>query len=241
VTFAPSWSDTSAAAGMAVSRDGRADMIFEWLETRSRWSKLRELGQSGLVRASVLMPVFGYLLLLNETVQTYLTIHYDTGWPFNYFPSMWRVWMLYYGSFLLALGSILFAWRCPPEVKQYASAFKMVDAERAHRTAHNLTQQISNDLKALYDSMSKWENSIFSMPRLKPDLPNLGAGTSPDLTTADQWGLGLIHIWTVNDIKWPKLRILVFLLFQAGLALLAVPALITFLQVTILLVKRLLT
>ena len=51
--------------------------MFAWLESRSRWSKLRDLGQSNLVRASVLMPVFGYLLLLNEHVHAYLTIQYD--------------------------------------------------------------------------------------------------------------------------------------------------------------------
>jgi hypothetical protein len=70
------------------------------------------------------------------------------------------------------------------------------------------------------------------LPRLKPDQPNLGVGTSPVLGSSDQWGLGLIHIWTVNDIKRPTLRIIIFLLFSAGLALLAVPALFTLVQVT---------
>jgi hypothetical protein len=88
--------------------------------------------------------------------------------------------------------------------------------------------------------MSQWENSIFVLPRLRPDQPNLGAGTSPDLTTGDQWGLGLIHIWEVNDIKRPILRIIILFLFRAGLLLLAVPAGFTFLQVTVLLAKHLL-
>lgn len=80
--------------------------IFTWLETRSRWSKLRELGQSNLVRASVLMPVFGYLLIFNEHVHEYLTIRYDAGWPFNYLPPMWRIWTLYFGSVSLAIGAM---------------------------------------------------------------------------------------------------------------------------------------
>jgi hypothetical protein len=57
--------------------------LFKRLEARSRWSELRDLGQSNLVKASVLMPVFGYLLLLNEHVHQYLTILYDADWPFN--------------------------------------------------------------------------------------------------------------------------------------------------------------
>jgi hypothetical protein len=81
--------------------------------------------------------------------------------------------------------------------------------------------------------MSKWENSIFEMPRLKPELPNLGAGTAPELQTGDQWGLGLIHIWHINDMKNPWLRIVILLLFSAGLLLLSFPAVVTFVQVTL--------
>ncbi len=57
-----------------------------WLETKSRWSKLRDLGQSSMVRSSILMPVFGYLLLFNEDVRQYLRIGYDAAWPFNTCP-----------------------------------------------------------------------------------------------------------------------------------------------------------
>ena len=149
--------------------------------------------------------------------------------------------MLYYGTLFLAMGSMLFAWWCPVEVKQYASALNLADAERHHRTAHNQTNNIARELESLYEGMSKWENSIFTLPRLKPDQPNLGVGTSPVLGSSDQWGLGLIHIWTVNDIKRPTLRIIIFLLFSAGLALLAVPVGFTLVQVTLLPAKHLLT
>jgi hypothetical protein len=70
----------------------------------------------------------------------------------------------------------------------------MVDTERPHLTAQNLTHQIADKLATLYDSMSVSENSIFKMPRLKPKHVNLGAGTSQELQTGDQWGLGIIHI-----------------------------------------------
>jgi hypothetical protein len=215
---------------------------LSWFEFRSRWSELRELGQSNWVRASVLMPVFGYLLLLNDNVHQYLSIQYDHGWPFNYLPSMWRVWMLFYGSFFLAIGSIIFGWRCPVEIKRYPSPYIFVDSERPHLVAHGQTQEIiPRKLAALYGSMSRWERTLFTLPMLKPDLPNLGAGTSDELRTSDQWGLGLIHIWTVSDIKAPTLRILVLVLFRIGLILLAIPAGVTFIQVTFLLAKHLIS
>ena len=115
--------------------------LWKWLEAQSRWSKLRVLGQSNMVRASVLMPVFGYLLLFNEKARQFLTIFYDANGVFRHFPSMWRVWMLYYGSFSLAIGSLLFAFLCPICIKQYWSAFAMVDAERNNRVAHLQTRE----------------------------------------------------------------------------------------------------
>jgi len=172
------------------------------------------------------MPAFGYLLLINEHLHRLL-------------PSLWRVWLLFYGSFSLALGAILFAFLCPIQIKRYESEYSYVDTERPHLTAHGLTPQIADELRLLYRRMSKWEASIFGMPRLEPDLPNLGAGTRDDLRTGDQWGLGLIHIWRLNDIKYPRLRITILLLFWAGLILLAIPAGITFLQVTHLLWRQL--
>jgi hypothetical protein len=48
--------------------------LFDQLEKLSRWKNLKVLGGSNLVRISVLMPAFGYMLLLNENIQQYLTI-----------------------------------------------------------------------------------------------------------------------------------------------------------------------
>jgi hypothetical protein len=106
--------------------------IADWLESHSRWNQLRELGSSNLVRASVLMPAFGYMLLLNVNIHQYLAVKYD-GWVLSHLhvPSVWRIWMLFYGSFLLALATIVYSYFCPDEVKRYASAFEMADGGRS--------------------------------------------------------------------------------------------------------------
>src|SRR5262245_11803678 len=125
--------------------------LLSFLEKRSRWSDLRNLGQSNLVRASVLLPVFGYLLLFNDTVHQ-LTIRYLHDGPVH-LSSMWRIYFLYYGSFLLAAASLFFAWRCPKDIKDYPNHFRMVDAERSHLVAHEQQDRIAKQLKALYESM----------------------------------------------------------------------------------------
>jgi hypothetical protein len=217
--------------------------ILTWLESKSRWSKLRELGQSSLVRSSVLMPVFGYLLLLNEQVHAFLVLHqYDAGWPFNRLPSLWRLWLLFYGSFSLAIGSILFSLRCPTEIKRYAAPFDLAETTRNYFSHTGLARdEIAKNLELLYDGMSQWESSLFKMPRLKHDQRNLGAGgtSAAELNTGDPWGFGQIQIWSVNDIKRPVWRIIIFVLLWTGLFLVGFPAAITFLQVTFVAAKHL--
>jgi hypothetical protein len=203
-----------------------------WLEAHSRWNQLRVLGDSGLVKASVLMPAFGYILLLNENVHQYLTIKYD-GWLLNYLSSLWRIWLLFYGSFCLATGSLLFSWRCPREIKQYTSEFEIVDAEREHRAHQNQINQVRDEFKSFYLGRSKWETSIFSIQNFEPDSTGLG------IPGSDPLGGMLFYRWTLMNVRRPMTRIVIAMLFGIGLALLAVPAAFTFLQVTLLLVHRL--
>jgi hypothetical protein len=46
----------------------------------------------------------GYIPLLNDNVRQYLMIKVD-GWLLQYLPSIWRVWLLFYGTFFLARAS----------------------------------------------------------------------------------------------------------------------------------------
>lgn len=134
----------------------------DWLERHSRWNQLKALGSSNLVRASVLMPAFGYMLLLNQQAHQYLTIKYD-GWLLNYLPNVWRIWLLFYGSFFLAAATILYSAFCPQEVKRYMSAFEMADAEAKHQ--YNLSQSslVQHEVRKIYLEMAPWMVSYFDM------------------------------------------------------------------------------
>jgi hypothetical protein len=140
----------------------RGDLLKEY----SRWSKLRGVGQSYLVRASILMPAFGYILLLNERVQQVLTKIRFENWLLEHlptwllqrlpsWPSTWRIWFLFFGTSFLAIASILFSAFCPAEIKQYGSAFEMATAERNHIAAQGLIGLLRQRLKSLYDGISE--------------------------------------------------------------------------------------
>jgi hypothetical protein len=202
--------------------------VLTWLGTHWRWSQLRALGSSRLVQASLLMPAFGYLLLLNDNVHDYLKIKYD-GWLLPHLPSLWRIWFLYYGSISLAVGSILFAWFCPIEIKRYASSFEIVRMQRDLDVQEFSAEQLRGELQSAYKKLSRWAQSLY--PIDFSDTP-LGAPSSDLGTTV------LIHRWRMMDVKWPVVRLTVFVLFSIGLLLVAVPAAVTFVQVSFVLLGR---
>ena len=131
-----------------------------WLELHSRWSVLRSLGGSNLVKASVLMPAFGYMLLLNDNVHQYLTIKYD-GVLLNYLPNVWRIWLLFYGSFLVALATLLYSYFCPPDVKRYGSPYEKANAEAEHVQRLGGLSGVSKEYGKEYDALSELEDAIY--------------------------------------------------------------------------------
>src|SRR5882724_1728805 len=209
-----------------------ASRHLDWLDEHSRWSKLKTLGSSNLVRASVLMPAFGYMLLLNENVHQYLTIKYD-GWLLNFLPNVWRIWLLFYGSFFLAAATILYTMFCPPEVKAYQNGYAMAELEAKHYLNMNEAQLIQNRVKWLYDNMPRWMFSYFDSSGLNFKT-SLTGFTNPTGYLSQFF----IHQWMILDMWHRGLRCGLYVLYVIGLALIAVPAIFTFLQVTWIPVKR---
>jgi hypothetical protein len=118
----------------------------------------------------------------------------------------------------------------PPEIKRYASGFEMCDAEREHHFRLHQFGEVRETVQSLYKSLSKLERS--NLPFREPEY-NVHADNA-----VERLSQFLVHQWTVRNIQSAWLRIVIFLLFSAGLALLAIPAILTFVQVTLIPMKR---
>jgi hypothetical protein len=87
------------------------------------WNRLRGIGNSQPVKLTVLIPAVGYLIMFNELIIRY-------GFSQGLFPTTngdpdaisWRLLCLYFGLCLVAIGSLIYAARCPVAVKQCGSA-----------------------------------------------------------------------------------------------------------------------
>ncbi len=206
--------------------------MWAWVEQRCHWGQLREIGSSNIVKASVLMPVFGYMLLLNDNVQQYLTVRYD-GWLLKYLPSLWRVWLLFYGSFFVAIATILYAWRCPSEVKKYPDAFRMAEGETQYQLNLSQYEMMVDYVRALSENFRGWHRELMADVR----IPNLQPGWQ-SLTDMQRMSNLQVYQWTAANHRNPWLRISIYLLYRFGFILLAVPAGFTFIQVSLIAMKR---
>jgi hypothetical protein len=98
-------------------------------KTFPAWSLLRTIGNSGPARLTILIPLVGYLILLNTWVVDKLDLSERIVGTSS--GSVNRLIMIYLGLVAFAIGSTIFTWRCPLEVKKYASAEEYIAGEEA--------------------------------------------------------------------------------------------------------------
>jgi membrane protein implicated in regulation of membrane protease activity len=84
------------------------------------WSLLRSVGNSRAVKLTVLIPLVGYLILLNDNIVAHLSLSKDVFGDAAG-ATLTRLLAIYVGLVLLAIASVVFAVWCPREVKRYGS------------------------------------------------------------------------------------------------------------------------
>jgi hypothetical protein len=89
-----------------------------------RWSALRGFGNSPPAKATILIPLIGYLVIFNDKIVQFLELSSQiTGASGTYGASISpRLLFIYFGLTLIALGTAIYSMRCPAEVKYYGSS-----------------------------------------------------------------------------------------------------------------------
>lgn len=197
---------------------------FERLNEWSRWDSLRKLGSSSLVRSSLAFAAAGYLLLWNAKFQDFLTIKFDTHF------SLWRIWMVYYGGICLALATGLYSFYCPKPIKDHGSAFELAQSECQHLATVGRGEKYLADVKKLEAECTAAERKLFppDRPREELLLQSIGTPREPEFLASF-----IIYAWKVHNIRHPWLRPSILFIYSLGFVLLGIPAVMTFLQVTL--------
>ena len=104
----------------------------------SSWQWLRSIGNSTLVKLTILIPLIGYFLIFNENVVRYLELSrfiiHPSGPPEDASMSSnisWRLLFIYYGLCFLGLGSAVYHFRCPIILKEFGSATDFINGSRS--------------------------------------------------------------------------------------------------------------
>jgi hypothetical protein len=186
-----------------------------------------------MVRSSLAFAAAGYLLLWNEKFQDYLTIKFDTHF------SLWRIWMIYYGGIYLAVATGLYSLFCPKPIKDHGNAFDLAERECRHLVVTQRGPQYLEEVKKLEAQCTPAERALWPQDRPKDEWfdPHHLHGRP---NQHEVWAALIVYAWRVHNIRHPKLRLSILVIYTVGFLLLGIPAAMTFLQVTLFGLRQLL-
>ena len=182
----------------------------------AKWNVLRVIGNSTLGKAAIVVPVLGYLLLFNHEVVDFLKLHSTLC---NECTISWRLNFFYFGSFFVAIGSILFALACPVVIARHPGAHDFYEAENEYFSApEHRAFLVGHILKARRTTYIRPEYMYPSTTEKEMLVP----------ATLSQ-SMGEHYFLQNRSRRWTRLT--VFWCYVAGAVLLAVPTIATFFQV----------
>jgi hypothetical protein len=86
------------------------------------WSAVNSLSNSFAARATILIPLIGYLILFNEKMADYLNLIGVLDAGDNQYGVSFRLLSLYMGLCFVAAAVMIYSLRCPREIKGYSTA-----------------------------------------------------------------------------------------------------------------------
>jgi hypothetical protein len=90
------------------------------------WTDLRAISNSYAARATILIPLIGYLVLFNDNVIHYLEIARELDPAANPGRISARLLWVYFGLCTVSVGALLYAIWCPYEVKTHGDAMSFI-------------------------------------------------------------------------------------------------------------------
>jgi hypothetical protein len=196
--------------------------FIDALDVRSRWGKLRPIGNSSIAQSTIAVPILGYFILFNSYVVEYLRLHADFCQGKACGVS-WRLYSLYFGCFFVAVGASIYGLFCPTVTKIYPGASEFFEAEKTYFSG-------PGNLRYLFALIEKEKGSPASDPfQLKIHIiaAHAALNAAHVHALADLMG----EYYVLQNVSKRFSRMLSFLSYCLGIALILVPTLLTFLQV----------
>jgi hypothetical protein len=199
-----------------------------WLAVKSArpWTDLRAVSNSSAARATIFVPLIGYLIIFNDNLVHFLDLARELGGSPVHGVSSRLLW-IYFGLCSVSVGAVLYGFACPPEVKHYgtANAYIAGDGDSMKSAVMTAIQE-------------RLEKSDFGRR-----LFNLRAGDAlsggEDPTETKN---ALLHMYfDYMNTRHRRTRIATTWAYLVGFSCLAVPSIEVFARVLSLMVRRMFT
>ena len=197
-------------------------LVPQRLRDRPRWNQLRGIGNSAIAKSTIAIPILGYMLIFNDRVVSYLQIHTDFCQSSGCGVS-WRLYFFYFGCCFIALGSAVYAVFCPALIKKHkdASAFF---AEEKDFLSH------SSSLGHLLGRIEEVKGSPASDPgNVLKDLVARNEGVRSN--NMNMLAGPMNEHYYYENRRRAAARIMTFIAYLLGLALLIAPTVYTAYQI----------
>jgi hypothetical protein len=203
------------------------DTPDDTIEYSARWNNLRDMGNSHVAKASIAVPILGYLILFQSDLIEFLKMHVsvckDCSVP-------WRLHTFYFASCFIAAGAIMYAWRCPPLIKKYAGATDFFEAEKNYFCN-------PGNLRYLFRLIRRDKGADPEDPDDLESLADGGIALSKEHLTALAGVMGEHYVR--QNRNRPTVRIVTFSAYIFGFLILGAAAAITLFQILFQLASKL--
>jgi hypothetical protein len=218
----------------------------------SAWSSLSKLGNSPLAKATIVVPVLGYLLIMNEEFRDWFATGHCVSCPAAevhealdqpvplIYTHVWRLIFIYFGLTLTGIATAIFGLFCPFSSRKYGDGIDyalnvlplFASREQWESLAETLSGRPANRRHFLAWFCSK---DLQDDLKTRVDVISGFARTTPDNATI----MSLLRTsYRFVDFEKPFRRLAIFLLYFTGLLLVAASALWGAAEVTAMLLGK---
>jgi hypothetical protein len=197
--------------------------LIKTLDDSSRWAKLRLFGNSHVVQSTVIVPLLGYFLLFNTHVFEYLRLHTDFCSSYRCDIS-WRLHLIYFGFFFIAVGASIYAIRCPSVIKAHGAGADFFESEKTYFSA-------PRNLSHLFELIETTTGIKSFDPGNLKDVALNNRAVQPD----EMYALAdlMADYYVLQNLSRRGSRIATIVTYGLGLLFLMVPTIITFIQIAL--------
>jgi cytochrome b561 len=174
------------------------------------WTQLRTIGHLPLMKATIFVPLIGYLIIFNETIAKYLHL----AWEKDATPLPTNLLLVYFGLIFLSVGSIVYAFRCDRRIDQYGSSEAYIGGDGPNISAVMLGA-FENELTGAGYDLDAWQSD----------------GISP-VGKLDRKKDILACIYDKWDTAFPIARAVTTIFYLVGFIILLIPSLRVFWEVS---------